>query len=70
MCQLRTQEMDMAVPKRKTSASKRKMRRAHDAVGVPAMSNCPNCGEAMRPHHACPQCGFYKGREVVATEEV
>ncbi len=60
----------MAVPKRKTSVSKRKMRRAHDAVGVPAMSECPNCGEVMRPHHACAHCGFYKGREVVATGEV
>lgn len=60
----------MAVPKRKTSVSKRNMRRAHDSIGASAMSECPNCGEMMRPHHACPHCGFYKGREVVATGEV
>ncbi|MDX8392776.1 MAG: 50S ribosomal protein L32, partial [Mariprofundaceae bacterium] len=57
----------MAVPKRKTSTSKRNMRRAHDSVGVSAMNECQNCGEVMRPHHVCPHCGFYKGREVVAT---
>ncbi|MDX8391615.1 MAG: 50S ribosomal protein L32 [Mariprofundaceae bacterium] len=46
------------------------MRRAHDSVGVSAMNECQNCGEVMRPHHVCPHCGFYKGREVVATNEV
>jgi len=59
----------MAVPKRKTSPSRRNMRRAHDAIGSPAMSECPNCGEMKRPHHACPQCGYYKGREVIAKDE-
>jgi large subunit ribosomal protein L32 len=30
---------------------------------------CPNCMEPMLPHHACPSCGQYKGREVVKIEE-
>jgi len=55
----------MAVPKRKTSKSKRNMRRAHDGLTISAMSECPECGESMRPHHACPSCGQYKGREVI-----
>ena len=59
----------MAVPKRKTSTSKRNMRRSHDAIGTAAMSECPNCGEMMRPHRVCPHCGHYKGREVIAKEE-
>jgi large subunit ribosomal protein L32 len=58
----------MAVPKRKTSTSRRNMRRSHDALANPPMSQCPNCGEIMRPHHACPHCGYYKGREV--TEKI
>jgi len=33
------------------------------------MSTCPECGEMMRPHHACQSCGHYKGREVVAKDE-
>jgi len=30
---------------------------------------CPECGEMMRPHHVCPHCGAYKGREVKASSE-
>jgi large subunit ribosomal protein L32 len=59
----------MAVPKRKTSQSRRNMRRAHDGLAASAKSECPNCGDIMRPHHACPHCGYYKGREVVAKGE-
>jgi len=59
----------MAVPKRKTSRSRRNMRRSHDAIGTSAMSECPNCGEMMRPHRVCPHCGHYKGREVVVQDE-
>ncbi len=59
----------MAVPKRKTSKSKRNMRRAHDGITVSAMSECPECGEMMRPHHACQSCGQYKGREVLEKAE-
>ncbi|MBK8375226.1 50S ribosomal protein L32 [Sphingorhabdus sp.] len=56
----------MAVPKRKTSPSKRGMRRSHDSLTVEAFQECSNCGELKRPHHVCPACGFYNGREVVA----
>ncbi|HOO58287.1 MAG TPA: 50S ribosomal protein L32, partial [Anaerolineaceae bacterium] len=27
--------------------------------------NCPNCGEPRLPHHVCPNCGYYQGREVL-----
>lgn len=56
----------MAVPKRRTSRSKRNMRRAnHDRVAAPALSRCSNCGETMRPHRVCPACGFYAGEKIV-----
>jgi large subunit ribosomal protein L32 len=29
---------------------------------------CSNCGEMRLPHTVCPNCGHYKGREVVAQE--
>tara|TARA_R110000787_G_scaffold19721_1_gene58877 strand:+ start:358 stop:540 length:183 start_codon:yes stop_codon:yes gene_type:complete len=54
----------MAVPKNKTSKSKRDMRRAHDALSSNASAECPNCGELKRPHHVCASCGYYDGREV------
>ena len=55
----------MAVPKRKTTRSKRRMRRAnHDKVTAPNLVPCPNCGDVMVPHRVCPSCGKYKGRDV------
>ncbi|WP_169568688.1 50S ribosomal protein L32 [Sneathiella limimaris] len=60
----------MAVPKRKTTKSKRNMRRAHDALGGTQVQECTNCGELKRPHHVCDSCGFYGDREVVDTAEV
>jgi len=56
----------MAVPKRKTSPSKRNMRRSHHALAVESFQECSNCGELKRPHHMCSACGYYNGREVVS----
>jgi large subunit ribosomal protein L32 len=58
----------MAVPKRRTSRSKSKMRRQqHDKVAAPNIAPCPNCGEPVVPHRACGSCGHYKGRVVKRT---
>ncbi|MGH7858259.1 MAG: 50S ribosomal protein L32, partial [Candidatus Binatia bacterium] len=43
----------MAVPKRRTSASKRDKRRAHDALVAPQFVSCPECGEPAQRHRAC-----------------
>jgi len=56
----------MAVPKKKTSKSRRNMRRSHHALKPETYVECSNCGEMKRPHHLCPACGYYDGREVVA----
>ena len=59
----------MAVPKRKTTPSKRDMRRAnHDKVTPVQVVACANCGEAALPHRACGACGFYKGRKAKAVK--
>ncbi|OIQ93103.1 50S ribosomal protein L32 [mine drainage metagenome] len=59
----------MAVPKKKTSKSRRNMRRSHDALKSVGHMECPNCGEPKLPHHVCGACGHYDGREVVAESE-
>jgi large subunit ribosomal protein L32 len=53
----------MAVPKRKTSPSKRGMRRSHDKLSKVAVSENATTGELHRPHHVSKD-GFYKGRQV------
>ncbi|MBS3740534.1 MAG: 50S ribosomal protein L32 [Candidatus Cloacimonetes bacterium] len=59
----------MAVPKKKTSKSKSRKRRAHYKANAPKLTLCQNCGERKRPHYACPNCGFYKGKKVVSVSE-
>lgn len=60
----------MPTPKRKQSKSKRGNRRAHDKLVNPATSTCPECGEAKRPHNVCGNCGTYRGRTIVANDEI
>ncbi len=59
----------MAVPKRKTSKAKRDKRRSHDALKSDNRSLCPDCGSPRQPHRVCPNCGKYRGRTIVETEE-
>ncbi|MBE6447840.1 MAG: 50S ribosomal protein L32 [Alphaproteobacteria bacterium] len=56
----------MATPKKKTTPSRRNMRRSHDALTANSYMECPNCGELKKPHNVCPKCGQYDGREVVS----
>ncbi|MCW9036217.1 MAG: 50S ribosomal protein L32 [Alphaproteobacteria bacterium] len=59
----------MAVPKKKISNSRRNMRRSHDALTNTASMECPECGELKLPHHVCPDCGYYDGREVTEASD-
>ena len=59
----------MIVPARRTSRARRDLRRSHHALSQPARSNCPQCNEPRAPHRVCRNCGFYRDRTVVETEE-
>ena len=59
----------MAVPKRKTSPSKRNMRRSHDALTQPVYTEDKNSGELRRPHHIDLKTGTYRGRQVLTPKE-
>ncbi|MEF9925158.1 MAG: 50S ribosomal protein L32 [Raoultibacter sp.] len=59
----------MAVPKRKTGRSRTHSRRsANSTIPEASRSLCPQCGEAKLPHRVCPNCGFYKNREVIVVD--
>lgn len=55
----------MAVPKRKTSKSKRDKRRANHHAPVKNFAACKNCGASIQSHQICRECGFYKGKEII-----
>lgn len=59
----------MAVPFRRTSKTKKRMRRTHLKKTVPGMTVCPNCGESLKPHRVCTKCGYYKNKEVIVTNK-
>ncbi|CAL9915602.1 50S ribosomal subunit protein L32 [Candidatus Liberibacter solanacearum] len=54
----------MAVPKRKTSPSKRGMRRSADALSPSSYVEDKKSGELRRPHHVDMKTGMYRGRQV------
>jgi large subunit ribosomal protein L32 len=59
----------MAVPKRKTSPSKRGMRRSADALKTATYVEDKNSGELRRPHHIDLKTGMYRGRQVLTPKE-
>jgi large subunit ribosomal protein L32 len=59
----------MAVPFRRTSKTKKRMRRTHLKKEVGTLTKCPKCGKTLRPHRACTECGYYKEKEVIKKED-
>lgn len=59
----------MAVPKRKTSPSRRGMRRAHDKLPKNAYVEDAESGELRRPHHIDPKTGRYRGKQILKSKE-
>ena len=56
----------MAVPKKKTSVSRKGLRHAgqHHKLYRKEPISCSNCGDNTLPHKVCSSCGTYRGREV------
>ena len=60
----------MAVPKRKTSRSRTRSRKANWLrTAAPATASCSRCKSALKPHTVCATCGYYAGRQVVQVED-
>lgn len=55
----------MAVPKKKTSSSKRNMRRSHHALTATNWVEDTTSGEPKRRHHIDLKTGMYRGKQVV-----
>ncbi|MBQ1244177.1 MAG: 50S ribosomal protein L32 [Clostridia bacterium] len=60
----------MAVPKRKVSKARRDKRRSSTwKLNLPSLVKCPKCGAFKLTHRVCKACGYYKGEEIIKTEE-
>ena len=51
--------------KKKYFKARQGERRSHLHLEQPPMNECPQCHSPKMPHHACPTCGTYNGREVI-----
>lgn len=54
----------MAVPFRRTSKMKKRLRRTHFKLNVYGMTECPSCGEMKLSHRVCKACGSYNGKDI------
>ncbi|MFC2034508.1 50S ribosomal protein L32 [Chloroflexota bacterium] len=54
-----------ALPKRKYAKARQGRRRNHLGVSPPSLNSCSQCHSPKLPHHVCPTCGSYGGREVI-----
>jgi len=59
----------MAVPKRKTTPSKRGMRRAHDRLASATYIEDKDSGELRRPHHIDLKSGMYRGKQILTPSD-
>ncbi|MFP4176658.1 MAG: 50S ribosomal protein L32 [Planctomycetota bacterium] len=73
----------MAVPKRRTSKARKRKRRTHKGCEMPNVPKskkdrapgqksekffCSNCQQIKPPHTVCPNCGQYRGRQLIEVE--
>ena len=55
----------MAVPKRKTSVSKKRMRRSHHKLSIVNVTEDKKSGEYKLSHHIDLKSGFYNGKKIL-----
>lgn len=56
-----------AVPKKKPSQTRTRQRRSAWAsqFKLPTTTRCQNCKAVKLMHRVCPECGMYRGRQVI-----
>jgi large subunit ribosomal protein L32 len=59
----------MAVPKKKTSKSRRNMRRSHDALSKINVIIDKDTGEYRLPHHIDLSNGSYNNKQIIIAKE-
>ena len=60
----------MAVPQRRISKTRKRMRRTHFKLQAAGLITCPKCGAMIKSHHVCPKCGYYDGKVQVLNSKL
>jgi large subunit ribosomal protein L32 len=55
----------MPHPKKRKTKSARNQQRSHHALKKIDLTECKKCGEPVKSHYACYNCGYYNNREAV-----
>ena len=55
----------MTVPPKKSPRSRKGKRAAHQKLKKVNLKKCPQCGTLIPSHQVCPNCGSYKGKNVL-----
>lgn len=59
----------MAEPKKRLTSSRSGWRRSHLKIKKLSLSACPKCKASIIPHRVCPNCGFYRGQDILKLDE-
>ena len=54
-----------ALPKKKLTRARQGRRLTAYKLKPVHAASCPRCRSAKRPHAACLECGYYRGRQVL-----
>jgi large subunit ribosomal protein L32 len=55
----------MPHPKKRKTKSGRNQRRSHHSLKKIDLINCKKCGQPIKSHRACSNCGYYNGKEAI-----
>lgn len=58
----------MAVQQHRVSKQRYRQRRAANRYKGLQTAICPQCDSAKMPHHVCPKCGSYRGRQIITIQ--
>jgi large subunit ribosomal protein L32 len=55
----------MSVPVKKLTKTRKRTRAAHHSLDKVKLGICGHCKSPKKPHEICPNCGYYKNRQVI-----
>ncbi len=58
----------MGLPGHRRTSSHKRRRAAHFALKPSNLTVCSHCKQPVVPHQVCPNCGYYRGRQVITVK--